>query len=145
MAGATLLARRGRRTLAATAGGVLLNAGAITIRWSVFKAGSQSAGDPKYTVGPQRSRIERGISGSDPAPAGNKSHMEEQEPQKLADELEHEADRLEHRADELGSEIDDVRSDWKRKRNDSNVPGAPPEEEPAEDEDAPSEPEDQPG
>ncbi len=56
--------------------------------------------------------------------------MEEQEPQKLADELEHDTDRLEHRADELGNEIDDVRSDWKRKRNDSNIPGAPPEEEP---------------
>ncbi len=70
--------------------------------------------------------------------------MEEQEPQKLADELEHDSDRLERRADELGGEIDEVRTDWKRKRNDPSVPGAPPEEEPR-DEDAPAEPEDQPG
>ncbi|HWE34486.1 MAG TPA: hypothetical protein VG410_13425 [Solirubrobacteraceae bacterium] len=70
--------------------------------------------------------------------------MEDQEPDKLADELEHQTNRLERSADELGHEIEDVRSDWKRKRNDPNVPGAPPEQEPA-DEDAPSEPEDQPG
>ena len=34
--------------------------GAISARWSVFKAGFQSAADPKYVVLPQRSRIRRG-------------------------------------------------------------------------------------
>jgi hypothetical protein len=29
------------------------------MRWAVFKAGSQSARDPKYVVDPQRRRIER--------------------------------------------------------------------------------------
>jgi hypothetical protein len=38
----------------------LLSAGALTARWSVFKAGFQSAADPKYVVGPQRRAIERG-------------------------------------------------------------------------------------
>jgi len=32
----------------------------ISERWAVFRAGFQSAGDPRYTVGPQRARIERG-------------------------------------------------------------------------------------
>jgi hypothetical protein len=35
-------------------------AGALLARQSVFRAGVQSAADPKYTVGPQRARIERG-------------------------------------------------------------------------------------
>jgi hypothetical protein len=68
----------------------------------------------------------------------------EQDPDKLADDLEHEADRLGHKTDELEHEIDDVRSDWNRKRNDKNIPGAPPEDDPP-NEHAPSEPEDQPG
>jgi hypothetical protein len=56
-----LLAARGgtSRAAAAVAGGLLL-AGALAARWSVFKAGFQSASDPKYVVGPQRSAIERG-------------------------------------------------------------------------------------
>jgi hypothetical protein len=40
------------------AGGALLCAGALSARWSVFKAGFASAADPKYVVGPQRARIE---------------------------------------------------------------------------------------
>ena len=56
-----LLALRGRRSRAAAAvGGALLTAGALSARWSVFKAGFQSAADPKYVVGPQRSMIDRG-------------------------------------------------------------------------------------
>jgi hypothetical protein len=32
-------------------------AGELCLRWSVFKAGFQSARDPKYTVEPQRHRL----------------------------------------------------------------------------------------
>lgn len=54
-AGAALMGSVGRkRRLAAVAGGALVLAGAATERWSVFKAGFQSARDPKYTVMPQR-------------------------------------------------------------------------------------------
>jgi Polysulphide reductase, NrfD len=60
-AGATLVAARGARSrVAAGAGGALLLAGAVCERWSVFRAGFQSARDPVYTVAPQRRRIERG-------------------------------------------------------------------------------------
>jgi hypothetical protein len=60
-AGATLIAVRGARSRAAAiAGGALLSAGALSARWSVYKAGFTSASDPKYTVAPQRERIERG-------------------------------------------------------------------------------------
>jgi len=59
-AGAALLAGRGARSrMAAATGGALLCAGALSARWSVFKAGFQSASDPKYVVGPQRELIER--------------------------------------------------------------------------------------
>ena len=55
--GAALLVLRGKRSrLAAVAGGTLLLAGEAALRWSVFKAGFQSARDPKYTVIPQRDR-----------------------------------------------------------------------------------------
>ncbi len=59
--GATLLYRWGgaSRTAAAVAGG-LLCAGALSARYSIFRAGFQSAADPKYVVGPQRAGIERG-------------------------------------------------------------------------------------
>jgi polysulfide reductase-like protein len=60
-AGAALLGVRGGHSrLAAAAGGVLLSAGAMSARWSVFRAGFQSASDPGYVVGPQRQAIERG-------------------------------------------------------------------------------------
>jgi hypothetical protein len=59
--GAALLAARGGRSHgAAIAGGALLSAGALSARWSVFKAGSQSAANPEYAVRPQRGGIERG-------------------------------------------------------------------------------------
>ena len=58
-AGAGLLALRGRRSrLAAATGGALVLAGELALRWSVFKAGFQSARDPRYTVLPQRERLE---------------------------------------------------------------------------------------
>ena len=56
-AGAGLLALGGRRSrAAAVAGGALVLAGELALRWSVFKAGFQSARDPKYTVVPQKAR-----------------------------------------------------------------------------------------
>jgi hypothetical protein len=59
--GAALLAWRGRSSRAASvASGALLCAGALSTRWSVYKAGFQSASDPKYVIGPQRAAIERG-------------------------------------------------------------------------------------
>jgi len=50
----------GRSRLAAVAGGTMLAAGALAERFSIFRAGFQSAADPRYVVGPQRARIERG-------------------------------------------------------------------------------------
>ncbi|HLY82994.1 MAG TPA: NrfD/PsrC family molybdoenzyme membrane anchor subunit, partial [Acidimicrobiales bacterium] len=60
-AGASLLLARGGRspTAARIAGGLLL-ASELSSRWSVFRAGFQSAADPKYVVGRQRAAIERG-------------------------------------------------------------------------------------
>ena len=56
--GAAVMALAGRRRrTAAVAGGALILAGAALERWSVFKAGFQSARDPKYTVMPQRERL----------------------------------------------------------------------------------------
>lgn len=56
-AGAGLLAGRGKRSRAAlVAGGALVLAGELALRWSVFRAGFQSARDPRYTVIPQRQR-----------------------------------------------------------------------------------------
>jgi len=61
LAGAGIIAARGRHSRAAAiAGSAVLTAGVITERWAVFRAGFASASDPKYTVGPQRDRIERG-------------------------------------------------------------------------------------
>jgi hypothetical protein len=55
--GAGLLAVGGRRSrAAAVAGSALVLAGELSLRWSVFKAGFQSARDPKYTVVPQKER-----------------------------------------------------------------------------------------
>jgi len=60
LAGGALIATRARHSRpAALAGGAILTAGVIAERWAVFRAGFMSASDPKYTVGPQRARIER--------------------------------------------------------------------------------------
>jgi formate-dependent nitrite reductase membrane component NrfD len=57
-AGTTLLAWRGKQSrVAAAAGGALVLAGELSLRWSVFKAGFQSARDPRYTVIPQNERL----------------------------------------------------------------------------------------
>jgi formate-dependent nitrite reductase membrane component NrfD len=59
-AGAAVLATRGRRSRRAAAfGGALVCAGELCLRFAVFKAGFQSARDPKYTVAPQRERAKR--------------------------------------------------------------------------------------
>jgi formate-dependent nitrite reductase membrane component NrfD len=58
VAGSTLIALKGKRSRAATvAGSTLVLAGELALRWSVFKAGFQSARDPRYTVLPQRERL----------------------------------------------------------------------------------------
>jgi DMSO reductase anchor subunit len=56
-AGAALLALFGRRRPPAAVGGALILAGSALARWSIFRAGFQSARDPKYTVMPQRERL----------------------------------------------------------------------------------------
>jgi formate-dependent nitrite reductase membrane component NrfD len=58
--GAALLATRGRKSRsAAVIGGAMVCAGEVCLRWAVYKAGFQSARDPKYTVKPQRERANR--------------------------------------------------------------------------------------
>ncbi len=57
VAGGGLIALRGARSRrAALAGSALLAAGAMAERWSVYRAGFQSAADPRYTVEAQRRR-----------------------------------------------------------------------------------------
>jgi formate-dependent nitrite reductase membrane component NrfD len=59
-AGAAVLATRGRRNRgAAVAGSALVLAGELALRWSVFRAGFQSARDPRYTIIPQKERLQR--------------------------------------------------------------------------------------
>jgi hypothetical protein len=55
-AGAAMMAFRGRRRGGAIAGAAMILAGAACERWAIFKAGFQSARDPRYTVEPQRAR-----------------------------------------------------------------------------------------
>jgi hypothetical protein len=56
-AGGMLLATRAKHSRAAAgAGGALVLAGGMALRWSVYRAGFQSAKDPRYTVIPQRER-----------------------------------------------------------------------------------------
>jgi Polysulphide reductase, NrfD len=55
-AGAAAMAAGGRRRTGTTVGASLMLAGAMATRWAVYKAGFQSAADPKYVVDPQRSR-----------------------------------------------------------------------------------------
>jgi formate-dependent nitrite reductase membrane component NrfD len=56
-AGTLALAVAGRRRAGAVLGGALLLGGSAALRWSVFKAGFQSARDPRYVVEPQRRRL----------------------------------------------------------------------------------------
>ncbi len=60
-AGAVAMALRGGRSRRwALVAGALLNVGALCMRWGIYKAGFQSAADPKYVVAPQRAAIESG-------------------------------------------------------------------------------------
>jgi hypothetical protein len=52
-----LLGRR-NRTVSALSGAALLAGSAVT-RFGVFEAGKASVRDPKYTVGPQRQRLDQ--------------------------------------------------------------------------------------
>jgi hypothetical protein len=58
-AGAGMMAGAGRRRAGVAAGAALMLGGALATRWAVYKAGFQSAADPKYVVGPQRARTGR--------------------------------------------------------------------------------------
>jgi len=58
-AGAAVLARGRRRRSSAIVGGGLVLAGALLERRAIFTAGFASAADPTYTVGPQRTRLDR--------------------------------------------------------------------------------------
>jgi hypothetical protein len=59
VAGAALVGLGGRRRASSAVGGALLLAGSLFERLAVYRAGSQSAADPKYTVAPQRERAAR--------------------------------------------------------------------------------------
>jgi len=56
-AGAALALAGRRRPALAKAGAVATLAGVALTRWSIFKAGYESAEDPRFTVQPQRERI----------------------------------------------------------------------------------------
>jgi formate-dependent nitrite reductase membrane component NrfD len=67
VAGAAMgAASRRRPVLGRVAGGLMLTASAIT-RFAIFEAGMTSAKDPKYTVQPQRERLD-GAASADHAP-----------------------------------------------------------------------------
>jgi formate-dependent nitrite reductase membrane component NrfD len=57
-AGAALAVLGRRSRLASAAGGVALLAGSAFLRFGIFEAGQASAHDPKYTVVPQRARVD---------------------------------------------------------------------------------------
>jgi hypothetical protein len=68
--GSVVLAAAGRRSrTAAVTGSALILAGGLALRWSVFKAGFQSARDPRYTVVPQKERLATRRAESRPASA----------------------------------------------------------------------------
>ena len=58
--GSVALASRSRA--AAIASGAALLAGSACTRFAIFEAGQASARDPRYTVVPQRERIEQRVS-----------------------------------------------------------------------------------
>jgi hypothetical protein len=58
-AGAAILVRRGRHRTGTVAGSALLLAGGALLRWSVYKAGFESARNPEHTVKPQRERAQQ--------------------------------------------------------------------------------------
>ena len=58
VAGAAMTAAGRRRRRLAMAGGALVMTGAAVERFAIFEAGRQSARDPRYTVEPQRQRVD---------------------------------------------------------------------------------------
>jgi formate-dependent nitrite reductase membrane component NrfD len=58
-AGAFTMLLQGRRRGGAIAAGALLLAGSLAERFAIFRAGVDSARDPRYTVVPQRQRVDR--------------------------------------------------------------------------------------
>jgi hypothetical protein len=58
--GALVAAGGARRRWLTAAGSLALLAGSVCQRWSVYRAGFQSARDPLATIGPQRRRLDRG-------------------------------------------------------------------------------------
>ena len=62
--------------------------------------------------------------------------MRDEEPEKLADELDRTAQQMQERSERLGKETQATRADWERKRTDPSVPGAP---QPESEEEPPSE------
>ncbi|HEX2902219.1 MAG TPA: NrfD/PsrC family molybdoenzyme membrane anchor subunit [Jatrophihabitans sp.] len=62
VAGAAGSLLAGRSRLAGVVSGISLLAGSVLTRFGIFEAGQASARDPRYTVVPQRERIERGES-----------------------------------------------------------------------------------
>lgn len=59
--GSVLMFRGGSRSrVAAASAGAMLLAGALAVRWSVFKAGFNSVADPQYVAGAQRQRVQAG-------------------------------------------------------------------------------------
>jgi hypothetical protein len=60
MAGAAGSLLAGRSRTAAIVSGAALLAGSACTRFGIFEAGQESAKDPKYTVVPQRQRVEQG-------------------------------------------------------------------------------------
>ena len=70
-AGAGLVALGGRRRAGSAIGGGLLLDGSLFERLAVYRAGTQSASDPKYTVVPQRERAARIISKATTRPSAS--------------------------------------------------------------------------
>jgi formate-dependent nitrite reductase membrane component NrfD len=58
-AGALTMGVQGRRRGGAVAAGALLLAGSLAERFAIFSAGLASARDPRYTIVPQRQRLEQ--------------------------------------------------------------------------------------
>jgi hypothetical protein len=50
----------GRSRVAGVVSGVSLIAGSVCTRFGIFEAGQESARDPRYTVAPQRERLDSG-------------------------------------------------------------------------------------
>jgi hypothetical protein len=76
LVGGTAMALGARRSGLARIGAACLLIGSIFERWSVFKAGFQSARDPQATLAPQRARLERGDGNSNvPRSGGAPGHV----------------------------------------------------------------------